>query len=58
MAVVALRCFQLHCAFDLRLHLPLVAINTTRGQRLFLFCLAIFEEEVRPRVGRFARRVA
>jgi len=56
--IIALRRFQLHNAFDLRLHLPLVAINATCGQRLFLFRLAVFQEKIRPRVGRLACRVA
>lgn len=58
MTVVALCRFQLHCAFDLRLHLFLVAINAACGQGLFLFRLSIFQEKVRARVGRLARRVA
>ncbi len=58
MTVIAFRRFQLHRAFDLRLHLFLVAINAACGQGLFLFRLAVFQEKVRPRVGRLARRVA
>lgn len=58
MTVIAFRRFQLHRAFDLRLHLFPVAINAACRHRLFLFRPAVFQEKVRPRVGCLACRVA